>query len=384
MATSPNNGRPDIPVGQGAPFEVRLFKFGINEYLDPKTLGVHQALVDQQAMENIMAVFNARGIDMVIDYQHQSITGQKAPAAGWIKKLVNRGLDGLWAITDWTKEAADHIAKGEFRYLSPVILIDENTKRLLAIFNVALTNEPMTLNLAPLIASRDGNFSPENTKVFEARVEICGAAVSAAQDGQRDAGATKNLKQKEEKSMKKILGFFGLPPETTEEEALAKLEAWKASSKAAPPPADAQAGTVALGIVAAELGLQPAATETEVVANIRALKSRPGQEAVDRIAALEKESKQRKASDLVALGMLAGKITPAQVPWATDYAGKDPSGFGIYLDKAVRVMALGGAIVKAGQPPAGSGQRSLTDKEQSAAKQLGLSEEDVRKYGPKE
>jgi phage I-like protein len=51
---------------------------------------------DLTALANVETTWRDRGIDMVIDYEHQTMMGIEAPAAGWIKELNARD-DGLWA-----------------------------------------------------------------------------------------------------------------------------------------------------------------------------------------------------------------------------------------------------------------------------------------------
>lgn len=107
--------------------------------------------VDDEALAAMVAHFEARGLDLVVDYEHQSLTGLKAPAAGWIKELAARE-DGLWARVQWTDTARDHIAAREYRYFSPVLELEEKTRRPLALLQVALTNTPAINGLDPLVA----------------------------------------------------------------------------------------------------------------------------------------------------------------------------------------------------------------------------------------
>jgi phage I-like protein len=58
--------------------------------------------VDEASLMSMTADFRSRGVDLVIDYEHQSLQGERAPAAGWIKDLEARP-DGLWARVDWTQ-----------------------------------------------------------------------------------------------------------------------------------------------------------------------------------------------------------------------------------------------------------------------------------------
>jgi len=102
----------------------------------------------------IMRAYAEWGMPLAIDYDHQGVhtaqNGAPAPAAGWIKRLVNQS-DGIWADVEWTPRAQAMIAAGEYRYLSPVF---DHTKSGTAIrlLGAGLTNSP-NLHLTA-IASR--------------------------------------------------------------------------------------------------------------------------------------------------------------------------------------------------------------------------------------
>jgi phage I-like protein len=84
---------------------------------------------------------------VVVDYEHQTLSGHKAPAAGWIKELTARD-DGLWARVAWTDAARGHLAAREYRYFSPVLRLEPETRRPLALLHAALTNTPAINGLA--------------------------------------------------------------------------------------------------------------------------------------------------------------------------------------------------------------------------------------------
>ena len=107
--------------------------------------------VDEASLMSMAADFRSRGVDLVIDYEHQSLQGERAPAAGWIKDLEARG-DGLWARVEWTQQARDYLEKKEYRYFSPVLRLDPDTRRPLALMHVGLTNVPAIKHLPPLVA----------------------------------------------------------------------------------------------------------------------------------------------------------------------------------------------------------------------------------------
>lgn len=100
-------------------------------------------LVDEIARQLILEHFARRGNDLVIDYEHQTLYDVVAPAAGWIRDLESRE-DGVWARVDWTERAAEFIRAGEYRYFSPVFDFDPVTRRVTALWNVAITNWPKT------------------------------------------------------------------------------------------------------------------------------------------------------------------------------------------------------------------------------------------------
>lgn len=146
----------------GAPVEFQIFPYG---KVDIE--GDQAAVLDDESMSLIINSFNRRGNEMVVDYEHQTLKNDKAPAAGWIKKLVNRGKQGLWAVVDWTVTATDFLKNREYRYFSPVFNVRKSDKKIINLFNVALTNSPMLNNLQPIIAKL--NF---NGKIDPATLEI--------------------------------------------------------------------------------------------------------------------------------------------------------------------------------------------------------------------
>ena len=119
-------------------------------------------MVDEASLMSMAADFRSRGVDLVIDYEHQSLQGERAPAAGWIKELEARG-DGLWARVDWTQQARDYLEKKEYRYFSPVLRMDPETRRPIALMHMGLTNVPAIKHLLPLVASWGGEAAPPET-----------------------------------------------------------------------------------------------------------------------------------------------------------------------------------------------------------------------------
>lgn len=119
---------------------------------------------------NIVKTKGGQTNDIVLDYEHQTLDGVQAPAAGWIKTLVDKGTEGLWAIVEWTNRAKEYLQNKEYRYLSPVLLsveVDENGYyRPNELHSVALTNTPQIDGMVPLISKlnlQEKNMTEEKT-----------------------------------------------------------------------------------------------------------------------------------------------------------------------------------------------------------------------------
>ena len=44
--------------------------------------------VDEESFRAMKAQIAQRGVDLVVDYEHQTLKGVQAPAAGWVKELL--------------------------------------------------------------------------------------------------------------------------------------------------------------------------------------------------------------------------------------------------------------------------------------------------------
>lgn len=139
-------------TGAGVPAEFQVLPEGKIEIN-----GAPPAYLDEGAARKVIAFFKARGNDMVIDYEHQTLKDGQAPAAGWIKDLAWKGKDGLWAVVEWTKKAKDYLENREYRYFSPVIYVSAPERLVTSLVSVALTNLPAINNLIPIITKMDLN-----------------------------------------------------------------------------------------------------------------------------------------------------------------------------------------------------------------------------------
>ena len=62
-----------------------LLKFGANIYTKDGKEGSFR--FDDTSADVLIAEFDSRSRDLVIDFEHSTLTGSEAPAAGWIDRL---------------------------------------------------------------------------------------------------------------------------------------------------------------------------------------------------------------------------------------------------------------------------------------------------------
>ena len=93
-----------------------------------------------------------RGVDLVVDYEHQTLTGDRAPAAGWVKELFAE--DGhIKARVEWTLPAKQYLENKEYRYLSLVITVRKSDNKATGLHSLALTNTPAIAGMTPIVNS---------------------------------------------------------------------------------------------------------------------------------------------------------------------------------------------------------------------------------------
>jgi len=266
-----------------APSEIQVIPSGYHE--TPKGA----FLLSGKAAESVVADFKKRGSDMVIDYEHQSLTGEEAPAAGWIKELFyhppssplakGEKEGGVWAKVEWTARAEEYLRNREYRYLSPVFLRDNSDGTVQRLVNAALTNTPAIGGMVPLVMKDATGARPDNP-------------------------------------MGEIADALGLDESANIAEILGAITAFKQ-------------GFDAYGTVKSELD------------------------------GLKDGLKRREASEMVAVAMKEGKVTPAQRDWAMKYAEDDPAGFGVFVMKAARVAQPSSDMIYGDAPRAGGLQASV-------------------------
>ena len=316
------------------PEEIQVIPYGvkINTPKGPFTC-------DEESAAAVIADFEAHKNQMVIDYEHQTLQGTEAPAAGWITKLIDKGKEGIWAVVNWTDRAKQYLINKEYKYVSPVVAQRKLDLKIVRLINVALTNQPNIDGMVPLVNKLD--YQIQNNK-------------------------------KEEPKMKDLLKLLGLAEIATEADAIVAInKLMEAATKN---------GTVIVankGVLTA-LGLAETATEAEVTGTIMAMK-----QSHDQVGALAQTVKDLKdklslkdATEVVALAMKEGKITPAQKEWADEYAKRDLAGFNVFVSKAPVVVPMN----KQASDDKGTGEAVLDDVQIAVNKQMGIDDATWKKY----
>ena len=326
----------------GAPEEIKILPLGV----------VHSQkgdfIVDDESAGLIIEQFKDRKLDLVIDYEHQTLKDVQAPAGGWVKDIY-KGEDALVAKVEWTKKAEEYLKNKEYKYLSPVVFVRKKDKRAACIQSIALTNTPAIDGMFALVNSMDIDID--------------------------------DLKEEESMDLKELITLLGLPETATEEDvkkALQEARKIAEDKKKEEENNSATSGdemeTVANSTVLSLLELEENAKTEDVAAAIMALKAGGDGKALAEVLSLKKELEERNADDLVMEALKAGKITAAQKDWAKAYILKDKEGFTSFMEKAPVVVPQG--KMELSNAP----KTKLDDYDTQVLKNCGVSEEDVKKY----
>ena len=304
-------------------------------------------IVDQESYKEMKAEMQRRGIDIVIDYEHQTLKDVQAPAGGWVKDLIYTP-EAIVAKVEWTPKAKEYLKNKEYRYLSPVVLTRKSDSKAVVLHSLALTNTPAINGMFAIVNSVD--FDIYNTPTGGKEMDF-----------------------------QRVKELLGLPAETPEEDVMNALVKVLEKVKDAPDPKPEEDKEVVANSVILGLLELPADSKTEdVTTKIMALKagvSRQNQEIQETMERL----RQRDADDAVMMALKAGKITAAQKDWAKEYALKDRKGFDSFVEKAPTVVPVG-KLNTTEAPKA----KEKVEVDEFILKATGLSKEDLEKYANKE
>lgn len=298
-------------------------------------------LVDDKSFELMLKEFKERKIDKVVDYEHQTLQDVQAPAAGWIKNL-KLTEEAVVAEVEWNPKAEEYLKNKEYRYLSPVVRVRPSDKRAVLLHSVALTNTPAI----------DGMFSIN--KLLE------------------------EYEEENKMNLKELAKILGLPEDADEEAVKEMVETLTSSIKELKEAEKTVPG--AAPVVCKLLGISEDAKPEEVSAAITELKVN-SVENVSKAEYLELKAKLDKqdSEQLVAMALKDGKITADMKDWAMEYALKDSEGFKGFLEKAPQVVPMEQLITGRDKK-----KDIFADSTFAVCKNLGLSKEDLEKYGKDE
>lgn len=231
-------------------------------------------------LDAMLANFAAGGIDVVIDYEHQTLStewnGLPAPAMGWINALEKRA-DGLWGhVREWTENGAGFLRRREYRYQSPVIYWwheDRHTGRPRGalLHSLALTNKPFLAgDLVPVV-------NRVSTTTEKANMNLI------------------------------MLTLLGLAASATETEQATALDTAKADHEA----------------LCARLGLDPKTTSLSTALRQASTGMVPMSEHLTQIGAADRAHQALTDDQVVVAAKAEGRLTPAQEPQLRQWMQRD-------------------------------------------------------------
>jgi hypothetical protein len=149
----------EVEADQPLPTAFLIFRPGVN------ATRKGDFVYDAAAAAEVMAEYQAGGVQLCLDLEHDSLDPKKrtaradaADAMGWYD-LEQRTDGSLWAINvRWSSEGERRLRGKLQRYTSPAFLTieDENAERPTRLINVALCAMPATLEATPLVAASEG------------------------------------------------------------------------------------------------------------------------------------------------------------------------------------------------------------------------------------
>jgi phage I-like protein len=350
----------------GAPDEFQLLPDGTIEIE-----GDDPAYMDEAAASLVIAAFKSHGNDMVIDYEHQTLADGQAPAAGWIRDLVWKGKQGLWAAkTEWTKRAKEYLENREYRFFSPVMLVSPKDGRVMRMLNIALTNSPRIKHLQPIVAKWDAmETSREKEVVMIGKLrKMLGLADDAGEDKVLEAVTLSINKGATVVACKEVLDALGAKPESAKDEVVRIVSSLKGGT------------VVACKEVLDALGAKADAGKEDVLRIVASLKA-PGNAAVElgkQVTELTARLSKMEQDDLITLALKEGKTSPDELEkWGRALAKDAPEQFKLIVlsRPAGSVIPLSEIVVAKDLPGAVS-----SDVQQQVNRMMGIDDATFKKY----
>lgn len=338
--------------------ELQLTPAGSFRGIDGRPVDAAHWYIDAEVAARVIAFNASREIDLVIDYEHQTLhkekNGQPAPAAGWFSgaDLIWRDGEGLFAKVDLTQRAQDHIAAKEYKYLSPVFYYKKGTGEILGLHSAALTNTPNIDGMAELAIAAASAELEQLTNPQESNMEI------------------KEL-------LERIRYLLNLPALATPEEIANELQKAVDLVKGGAA-AEVAANTLGVvGVLEAQrtqiAALSAATPDLSKFAPVEAMQLLQSE-----VATLRAEKVEREVDGVVVAALTAGKLLPPQEKWARELGKTNMAALTSYIETAHGIDALTGTQTQ-GKQPAITQQGELSESQLAMCTATGVSPEDFKK-----
>lgn len=335
-----------LQLTNDAPSRVLLLKWGTSRRRDGQTF-----TVNAESAASIIADFNEHGVDQPIDTEHQTLGGEfkspdgRAPAVGWYSKPEAVEGEGIYVNAEWTDEGKELIRSKKYRYLSPVIKFDSETKAVIALHSAGLTNKPAVAG-SPALANKEDSMIDREEILKEARWFLR-LPLTATENDVMD-GLEKLLGQ-----LREMAGVAANADQG------ATIAALSEKLKATP--------TIRVA-VCKELGIADSAKDEEIVGAVTKLKTalpevdprkyvsiETHNAVVKRLENVEAETLATKTEAFLKNGEDAGKITPDTRDFWTRIFKADPAQAEKDLEKQPAIIPGVGRMVNTERKPARAG-----------------------------
>jgi len=332
------------------------------------TRGKKNFTVGSDDYEKIVSEFSKLNRQIVIDYEHQTLGGDNAPkdgtapAAGWIHELRYEQGRGIIGSVEWTPRARKLILAGEYRYLSPVLMIetDEGESRPYELIHAAITNDPAIHGMERLAASRKKGKKMPKGKKSKKKMDMFSRIKTAFADGdatpEEQAATVEEVVQEVDAvgsaiaDLRVSLGMAeDAPPEEVVRAAIEKLAPADGGDGGDAMPPDEAAANSALTKIRSALAMKSDATEADIVKAIDKITA--GSVSAEdysalktRLDAVEGENRDRNVTTLIDQLVADGKLNPndtSKMKWAHSRATTDISAFSELMDGAPVVVPVG-------------------------------------------
>ena len=204
---------------------VMLAPLGTTEGWNQKLNQAVEEIVDDEALKNIIS--NYEGDELLLDIDHRSMREplqRSTEAAGWIRNLIaiysDSPLAGLYGTIKWTETGRKLVEARDYRFLSPVFVIDENNKPI-KLVNCALTNRPAFTNIEPILNTatleKDINQETVSMTIDEIKEMINACVDEKLKTVNAVADETKDIKEETKEEVIEEKKDASEPEETVEE-----------------------------------------------------------------------------------------------------------------------------------------------------------------------